>query len=68
MSGNLINQGLMLMAVGMGTVFVFLTVLVAATTAMSRLIMRFTPHAVPAGADGEEIAAIAAAIARHRRR
>jgi oxaloacetate decarboxylase gamma subunit len=68
MSGNLFDQGLMLMAVGMGTVFVFLTVLVAATTAMSRLIMRFAPQAVPAAKDEEEIAAIAAAIARHRRR
>lgn len=68
MSGNLINQGLMLMVVGMGTVFVFLTVLVAATTAMSRLIVRLLPSPLPADPGGEEIAAIAAAIARHRGR
>ena len=68
MANSLINEGLTLMLVGMGTVFVFLTVLVAATTLMSRLTMRFQPGPAAAGDSDEEIAAIAAAIAAHRRK
>ncbi len=62
-------QGLELMLAGMGTVFVFLTVLVAATVLMSRLLMRLEqPKRGSSGADTEEIAAVTAAIAEHRRR
>lgn len=68
MANGLINDGLTLMLVGMGTVFVFLTVLVAATTLMSRLVIRFQPGAAGGDDSGEEIAAIAAAIAAHRRK
>jgi len=68
MANSLINEGLTLMLVGMGTVFVFLTVLVGATTLMSRLVMRFTPGPAAGGDSDEEIAAIAAAIAAHRRK
>ena len=68
MANSLINEGLTLMLVGMGTVFVFLTVLVGATTFMSRLVMRFTPGPEAGGDSDEEIAAIAAAIAAHRRK
>lgn len=68
MANGLISDGLTLMLVGMGTVFVFLTVLVAATTAMSRLVARFQPGPAGGGGSDEEIAAIAAAIAAHRRR
>ncbi len=68
MANGLINEGLTLMLVGMGTVFVFLTVLVAATTLMSRLAMRFQPGRAAGGDSHEEIAAIAAAIAAHRRK
>ena len=54
------------MLVGMGTVFVFLTTLVFAMSAMSALIRRFEP--VPTiDATEEEVAAISAAIAAHRR-
>ncbi|MEM8769624.1 MAG: OadG family transporter subunit [Pseudomonadota bacterium] len=65
-------EGLELMLVGMGTVFVFLTTLVFATTAMSALVQRFLPEPEPAPAAGsgisdEEIAAITIAIAAHRR-
>lgn len=38
MNANLIDQGLNLLIYGMGTVFVFLTILVGATTLMSKLI------------------------------
>ena len=40
MQDNLIDQGLNLMLYGMGTVFVFLTLLVFATTLMSRVVNR----------------------------
>ncbi len=41
---NLIGQGWELMAYGMGTVGVFLTVLVVLTTLMSKVITRFFPE------------------------
>ena len=40
-SSNLINSGLTLMLIGMGFVFVFLTLLVLATKAMSFLITKY---------------------------
>jgi len=48
----LMSQGIELMVVGMGVVFVFLVVLVGITTLMSALVQRFgqapaTPAAVP---------------------
>lgn len=67
MESELFNQGLTLMLVGMGTVFAFLTVLVAAMSIMSFLIIRLTPAAEDIDATEEEIAAISAAIAKHRR-
>ena len=68
MDGDLLGQGLTLMLVGMGTVFVFLTALVIATTLMSRLVLRWQPDVVAAGVGDEEIAAISAAIAQHRKK
>jgi len=66
-----IIQGLELMVAGMGTVFVFLTLLIYATTGMSALVRRFAPTMAPtpeaAGVSEEEVAAITAAVARHRR-
>jgi oxaloacetate decarboxylase gamma subunit len=41
MKTSLIDQGLDLMLYGMGTVFVFLTILVFATTLMSRIVNAF---------------------------
>ena len=69
MDNTLLAQGLELMIAGMGTVFVFLSVLVVATTAMSALVRRFSavPATVSETISEDEVAAISAAIARHRR-
>ena len=60
------------MFVGMGTVFVFLCLLVMATSLMSRLVIHLAgapaAEAEPQADEAEEIAAISAAIALHRRR
>ncbi len=56
------------MLVGMGTVFFFLTALVMAMTIMSRTLARFQPADSPAGPTDEEVAAITAAIAAHRKK
>ncbi|NIV17374.1 MAG: hypothetical protein GWN47_02960 [Woeseiaceae bacterium] len=66
MAESLINQGLTLMLVGMGTVFVFLTTLVVVMTLMSRFLIRLQPSQLPDGVSDEEIAAISSAIAQHR--
>jgi oxaloacetate decarboxylase gamma subunit len=68
---ELLSEGLMLMLMGMGTVFVFLTVLVIGTTIMSRVITRFfgLPEPEPkrkkrtsSAEDLSELAAVAAAV------
>ena len=75
MQPTLIDQGLNLMLFGMGTVFIFLTVLVFATMLMSRIVARFsTPETVAESSSGNNtatpspqiIAAIRKAIAAHR--
>ena len=53
------------MLVGMGTVFVFLTSLVIAMSVMAAIVGRLQPAAAPVS--DEEVAAIGAAIRRHRR-
>ncbi len=84
-NAELISQlwdGLILLILGMGTVFLFLTILIFATAAMSRIVAKIAPEkapapvkksapqaAVAAGAaaqDAEVAAAIAAAYARNR--
>ena len=76
---QLIHEGLALMGLGMGFVFVFLTVLVGVTTLMSKIIGRFFPESVaplPAGGsrvpasrqDDDVMVAISAAVHRYRRR
>jgi oxaloacetate decarboxylase (Na+ extruding) subunit gamma len=67
MQSTLLDKGIELMLVGMGTVFVFLTLLVIMMTVMAQVIMRLTPAAEEAVSD-EEVAAISAAIAQHRNR
>lgn len=67
---DLMMNGFELLLLGMGTVFVFLTVLVIGTTAMSRLIMLTPGNAEPepkrsnraSRDDLSEIAAVAAAV------
>jgi len=54
------------MLAGMGTVFTFLTTLVIAMTLMSRMLMRLQGEADASDVSDEEIAAISAAITRHR--
>jgi len=66
MQATLLDQGITLMLVGMGTVFVFLTLLVIAMSGMAAAIERLTP-VVEDGASDEEVAAITAAITMHRR-
>ena len=68
MQDDLINQGLTLMLAGMGTVFVFLTTLVVAMTVMSRILMRLQPVTAETGITDDEVAAVTAAIAAHRRK
>lgn len=81
MQNELIAQGLSLMSLGMGVVFVFLTLLVLATGAMSKMITHYFPDPLPltstssppAPSDSSQtdpriLAAIKAAIAEHRAR
>jgi oxaloacetate decarboxylase gamma subunit len=66
METELFDQGLTLMLAGMGTVFAFLTTLVITMTLMSRTLMRFQREIPDEGATDEEVAAISAAISKHR--
>ena len=66
MDTELFDQGLTLMLAGMGTVFAFLTTLVMAMTLMSKTLLRFQREMPDQGATDEEVAAISAAISKHR--
>ncbi len=46
MDNSLIDQGFSLMLFGMGTVFIFLTILIFATGGMSRIILRWFPEKI----------------------
>lgn len=48
MTSSLIDQGFNLMLFGMGTVFIFLTILIFATSSMSKIITRYFPEKVVA--------------------
>jgi len=71
---ELMSSGVELMFVGMGIVFLFLTMLVVAINVMSSLVLRFFPEAPPlipvitatGGTDKSVIAAITAAVHQHR--
>jgi oxaloacetate decarboxylase gamma subunit len=63
---SLLDQGITLMLVGMGTVFTFLTILVIGMSLMSSIAMRFARVESDDDPSEEEIAAITAAIAQHR--
>lgn len=81
MQESLLAQGFDLMVYGMGTVFVFLGLLIAVTVAISKVVVRFFPEAPvapktiktlspkPAAAvDPQTLAAIKAAVGQHRAR
>lgn len=82
MAENLMSTGVELMLIGMGTVFVFLTMLVGATSLMSYLVNRFAPEPEPllrrpapspavtpqTTTDEELVAVISAAIKKHSSR
>ena len=66
MEESLLELGTVLMIAGMGTVFVFLSVLVGVMSLMAIAVRKFLP-AVPADhVTDEEVAVIAAAIRRYR--
>lgn len=82
-SGELLSEGLVLLILGMGTVYVFLALLVIVTTVMSSLVMKYAPAGpatknarVPAKslpsasapADQTLTAVISAALHAHRSR
>ena len=75
LSGDvLIEQGLDLMLYGMGTVFVFLTLLVIITALMSVIVQRWLPDdemevsssKAESNVDARIVAIIEAALAKHR--
>ncbi|WP_022951942.1 OadG family protein [Leucothrix mucor] len=83
MDNSIIDQGFSLMLFGMGTVFVFLTLLIFATGAMSSVILRWFPEKIveptakkkrtPAATSGSPVSAatlkiIQGAIDQHRNR
>lgn len=84
MQGDIVAQGVELMLFGMGTVVIFLGLLVFATIGMSRAVARYFPEPEPvspparrpalpaqtaaAGTDTELVAVITAAIRQHRQR
>ncbi|MEJ2171999.1 MAG: OadG family protein [Woeseiaceae bacterium] len=68
MDNELIDQGVTLMLAGMGTVFVFLTALVVAMSVMSNLLARVQTTTAVADVTDDEIAAITAAVAKHRQK
>jgi len=76
METNLILEGIKFMFLGMGTVFVFLVVMIACMNIMSSIINRYFPESQPSvdttvtntQVDNKKIvAAITAAITHHRK-
>ena len=78
MQGDIVAQGLELMVYGMGSVVLFLALLVVCTTVMSTTVNRFFPEpqpvrrpsrkTTPVERDEELIAVISAAVHQHRTR
>ena len=81
MQASLFQQGIELMLYGMGTVFVFLMMLILATVVMSSMVQRFAPadpikplaktksQTVPATAENERLlAVITTAVHKYRSR
>lgn len=70
MNFSLLDQGLVLMLTGMGAVFVFLAALVLAMNLLARFVLLLPQPAMPGGSgiSTDEVAAVSAAIHRHRRK
>ena len=66
-STGLMSQSLELMLLGMGTVFVFLTLLVFCTNLMSRILIRIAPE-IPQVATGRQAPAIGQSASDERLR
>jgi len=75
MDTNLIIEGFKFMGLGMGTVFLFLTIMIFMMGFMSKIINRFFPEALPTASSTpvktqnnqtKVVAAITAAIKHHR--
>ncbi|MBF0469766.1 MAG: OadG family protein [Gammaproteobacteria bacterium] len=67
---ELLLEGVQLMILGMGTVFLFLGTLIAVITLISRLLHRFDSPPIPTAAETEDPllpAVVAAAVAQYRR-
>ena len=74
---DIFNESIQLLIYGMGTVFVFLYILILATQTMSRLVLRFMPEVESAAAvkrkspapnvDPNVVAAIGLAVQEYRR-
>lgn len=77
-STELVMEGVDLMVMGLGTVFIFLIMLVGCISLMSLLVARFLPEEMPTTAvsrqkaapivDPETLAVITAAVRQHRAR
>lgn len=74
---DLMSEALSLMAVGMGFVFVFLTILVGVTTLMSKLVNKYAPAPEPkvsvaspqmnaTSNDAQLLAVLSAAVEKYR--
>ncbi len=71
MMSELMEQGLQLMALGMGSVFLFLGLLIGVITLVSRIIQKFDLETAPAPADSQSshdvlLEVISAAVQQYR--
>jgi len=60
MPSDILSESFQLLIYGMGTVFIFLYILVLVTTAMSRLVLRFAPEPEPVIAKNRQSAKVTA--------